>query len=156
MTITVEGLPELEKTLDGFEKVITKTFWDDVQDEFLENLERRAAPHIDTGIMQRNLYSKRITNGVEAGISSDGMMVNWNGARVNYAAFVLHGTRPHIIEPRNKKALRWTGENGRFMFAKKVKHPGYKGDDFLTKAAEDTMDNLQKILDENLKQAGVY
>jgi hypothetical protein len=51
--------------------------------------------------------------------------------------YVIHGTRPHVIVPRNRKALRWL-VGGQPTFAKRVNHPGYKGDDFLTRAVEDS------------------
>ncbi len=42
------------------------------------------------------------------------------------------------------------------MFSKGHMVSGIKADNFLEKAAIETLDNLQNILDENLKQAGVY
>ncbi|MFD8774471.1 hypothetical protein [Streptomyces sp. NPDC059916] len=47
--------------------------------------------------------------------------------------YVLDGTRPHIIRPRRKKALRFD-VGGRTVFAKVVHHPGTKANDFLAKA----------------------
>ncbi|MCX5326277.1 hypothetical protein [Streptomyces sp. NBC_00120] len=47
--------------------------------------------------------------------------------------YVLDGTRPHIIRPRRKKALRFD-VGGRTVFAKVVHHPGTKPNDFLGKA----------------------
>lgn len=40
-----------------------------------------------------------------------------------YAKFIENGTRPHVIVPRNAKALRFV-VNGQVVFAKKVNHPG--------------------------------
>ena len=57
-----------------------------------------------------------------------------------YSNFVHFGTRPHIIRPKNKKALRWVS-NGSFIFAKEVKHPGYIGDPFLHRALRDETDD---------------
>lgn len=43
----------------------------------------------------------------------------------------LHtGTRPHQIVPKRKKALRFV-RNGSFIFAKRVHHPGTKGDEYI-------------------------
>ena len=50
-----------------------------------------------------------------------------------YAPFVHDGTRPHLILPRAKQALRWV-RNGKFVFSKKVHHPGTKPDQFLYEA----------------------
>ncbi len=45
--------------------------------------------------------------------------------RVKYAPFVEFGTRPHVIKPRRKKALRFVID-GKEVFAMKVNHPGSK------------------------------
>lgn len=44
------------------------------------------------------------------------------------------GARPHVIQPKNKKALRWP-VGGKFVFAREVHHPGYKGDPWMVRAA---------------------
>lgn len=50
-----------------------------------------------------------------------------------YAPFVHDGTKPHLILPRAKLALRWV-KNGKFIFAKKAWHPGTAKDQFLYEA----------------------
>lgn len=67
-------------------------------------------------------------------------------ATANYAAYVEHGTKPHTIVPKNKKALAWGGErrlSGRLRsgatathFAKKVNHPGTKAQPYLVPGAK--------------------
>lgn len=47
--------------------------------------------------------------------------------------FVLDGTRPHIIRPRRAKALRFQ-MGGRTVFAKYVRHPGTRANNFLAAA----------------------
>jgi len=42
---------------------------------------------------------------------------------VFYGIYLEMGTRPHIIRPKNKKALHWV-QDGADMFAKVVHHPG--------------------------------
>jgi len=42
-----------------------------------------------------------------------------------YAPFVFLGTRPHVIEPKTAKALRFEID-GSVIFAKRVYHPGTK------------------------------
>lgn len=53
---------------------------------------------------------------------------------ISYAVAVHEGTRPHIIVPKNKKALanKRTGQ----MFGKRVNHPGTKAQPFLREAVE--------------------
>lgn len=48
--------------------------------------------------------------------------------------YVLEGTRPHRIRPRRAKALRFTARSGDLVFTKLVRHPGYRGDNFLLEA----------------------
>jgi hypothetical protein len=40
-----------------------------------------------------------------------------------YASYLQEGTKPHVIRPKRKKALRWIVE-GVTYFSKKVQHPG--------------------------------
>lgn len=49
------------------------------------------------------------------------------------ASFVLHGTRPHEIRPRNRKMLKFE-VSGTTVFARLVHHPGTKPNNFLMKA----------------------
>jgi len=55
---------------------------------------------------------------------------------IDYAKYVDKDTRPHIIRPRNAKALRWFGQWGQPIFAKQVHHPGTKGQHFIRRTAE--------------------
>ena len=54
--------------------------------------------------------------------------------RAPYATFVHWGTKPHLIKPNKKKALRWPSGGSGFVFAKFVKHPGHKGDPWFVDA----------------------
>lgn len=90
-------------------------------------IEGEAAKHNVTGRLVRSIYKKRITEGWEIG----------HDPRVApHAVFVHWGTRPHVIRPKRKKALRWPA-GGKFVFAGVVNHPGYKGDPWLTRAARE-------------------
>lgn len=52
---------------------------------------------------------------------------------VNYAPYVHDGTRPHIIRPRRRQALRFR-VGGATVFATEVHHPGTSARPFLTAA----------------------
>ena len=54
---------------------------------------------------------------------------------VPYIQFVVEGTRPHDIKPRNGSVLAFK-VGGRTVFAKVVHHPGTKANDFMTRAAK--------------------
>ena len=58
----------------------------------------------------------------------------------DYALPVHEGTKPHDIRPKNAKALRWFGADGKPIFAKVVHHPGTPARRFLT-------DNLHLFYD---------
>lgn len=45
-------------------------------------------------------------------------------------------TRPHVIRPRKGKFLMWTTPAGRTVFAREVNHPGTRGTQYLTRAAQ--------------------
>ena len=56
-----------------------------------------------------------------------------------YADFVLDGTRPHDIRPRNKKALFWKGAKHP---TKRVHHPGTKSNPFIDRGATNMMPEI--------------
>lgn len=79
-------------------------------------------------------------------IRRDGEHVIYNDLhRAPHAAFVHWGTRPHVIQPSRRKALRWTNGN-RFVFASFVNHPGYKGDPYFVEAADKAPQHFAKII----------
>lgn len=49
------------------------------------------------------------------------------GTNVEYAPAIEFGSRPHVIEAKNRKVL----SNGKSFFGRKVNHPGWSGDSFL-------------------------
>lgn len=55
------------------------------------------------------------------------------GTNVDYAEMVHDGTRPHVIRPRTKQALKFT-IGGQVVFAKVVNHPGTRARPFLDRA----------------------
>jgi hypothetical protein len=70
-----------------------------------------------------------------------------------HAIFVHDGTSPHLI-PRyppmpnpitGKKALRWVGKSGLPVFAKRVSHPGYKGDPWMEQAMNKAFEAMKNV-----------
>ncbi len=144
MTVTLEGEKQVLDTLTNTPPKIIKRFWQLAAQFADKELLNNIKPHSKTGRLERNAYVDVEDNGIELGIRNQGMMVDSKGGRVNYALFVEKGTKPHIIKPKKKKALRWVGGSG-FIFAKEVHHPGYKGDPFLRRSADNTFKNLNKL-----------
>ena len=85
----------------------------------------------------------------------------------NYAAMVEYGTRPHLIMPRTRMALRWrsggqqaqyvTSASGRryyksgnpeFAFAKLVKHPGSKPHPYMQKILDNSRTEILALFDQ--------
>lgn len=146
MKITVSGV---EETFDLLDDVINKYPYEtivEITDDVYENAKKNIAPHWATGNMETNLQQRVHRQELlgEVYISDDGMMVEWKGKMVNYALFVHFGSKPHVIEPKKKKSLRWAGV-GDFVFAKKINHPGYRGDPFMTNSVTETFSNLENI-----------
>lgn len=54
------------------------------------------------------------------------------------SVFVVRGTRPHLIRPRRRRALRFR-VGGRQVFARLVRHPGTRANNFL-------LDALRRVL----------
>jgi len=69
-----------------------------------------------------------------------GWVVGW---RQKVLTFLEYGTRPHMIYPREKKALYWKGA---LHPVKKVHHPGTKPQPFLRPAFEKTKPIMKQII----------
>lgn len=72
-----------------------------------------AAPHRKTGEYDRSFHTERVRVRGMAAVR----VVN----DAPHSAILEFGSRPHVIEPKNKKALAWPG--GRHP-VKRVNHPG--------------------------------
>lgn len=90
-------------------------------------VEQAADKHTKTGALFSSVFSKRI--------SAATYEVGHDLQRAPHAVFVHWGTKPHIIKPKNRKLLRWPS-GGSFVFANFVNHPGYAGDPYLTRIAD--------------------
>jgi len=99
--------------------------------------------HSKTGALFRSVFNRPTTAGREVGHDTQA---------APYAPFVVFGARPHTIRPKNRKALRWPS-GGAFAFAKIVHHPGYRGDDYLTRAADDAVRQFAAVVDAAMKEA---
>ena len=99
--------------------------------------------HTKTGALRRSLYNRLIPGGREVGNDP---------SIAAHARFVHWGTRPHVIIPKNKRALRWVSGNG-FAFAGRVNHPGYRGDPYLINAADAAVRQYSAIVDAAFKES---
>jgi hypothetical protein len=83
--------------------------------------------------------AENIQNGVRLAMTSD----------QKYAEFVIHGTRPHTIEMRSARALRFWAEGDSIRFAKSVHHPGTQPNPFY----HDADDEIRHIVRTDVKTA---
>jgi hypothetical protein len=71
------------------------------------------------------------------------------GTELDYAKFVIEGTRPHDIYPRDKKALFWPGARHPVTH---VHHPGTKPNPFLEEALASTRGAVEHFVADRLEQ----
>ena len=155
MTLFVrfEGLSEATGTLRGLPENMEKTTLLRMSQVAFDEAQRGAGRHNKpggTGRLWASLYNRPIPKGREVG---------HDPTIAKHAVFVQLGTPPHEIKPKNdvspknskrKAALRWVGGGG-YIFARVVKHPGYRGDAYLINAATLALREFSGILDDYLR-----
>jgi HK97 gp10 family phage protein len=85
--------------------------------------------------------TSRLTNSIApdgpTGSFASGTLEAVLTASAPYASFVEKGTKPHVIRPRFRKALRWAAVGGGFAFSRNgVRHPGTQPTKFLENAVD--------------------
>lgn len=88
---------------------------------------KEADKHTKTGALIQSVFSRRE--------NATTYRVGHDLQRAPYALFVHWGAKPHVIVPREKKALRWASGD-HFIFARSVNHPGNKPDTWMLRAAD--------------------
>jgi Bacteriophage HK97-gp10, putative tail-component len=125
---------------------------------------RQAASHAVTLARQTTTFKDRTGNlrasirfedrglwdyrAVAGGVGS--RATNRKGAQ--YALFVEEGTRPHAIEARRAKALRFV-MNGEIIFRRRVWHPGTKATNFMRDARDEAERTMVMFLEDGLGRA---
>lgn len=159
--IEVAGVEEVNHRLQEvpkkLEREVLREMSQIVYDEALQRIDK----HTKTGALRQSLYNRAIPGGREIGNDP---------GRAPHAKFVHWPTKPHLIKPkeggrytsyknedgktirkdikkggRERKMLRWTA-GGQFIFAKFVRHPGYKGDPYLVHAAREAIRRMPEIV----------
>lgn len=125
ITVNIAGEASVRRTFELIGKSAMKALAETAEDA-QTYIEGEAAKHNKTGALVRSVYLRRM--------SQDAFEVGHDLQVARHALFVHWGTKPHVIRPKNRKALRWPA-GGRFVFAREVHHPGYKGDPWLVRAA---------------------
>ena len=140
-SITITGIAEAKSFVTDLPANVAKQTILQMSQIAFTSMQDGAGRHRKTGNLFASLYNRQIP---------DGRQVGHDEQRAPYAPFVVFGTKPHKIYPKDKKALRWVTGNG-FVFAKFVNHPGYRGDNYLETAAADAVREMPKIVDTIIK-----
>lgn len=76
-------------------------------------------------------------------------------AHVGYAAYVVHGTRAHGIDPREREWLHWVDPEGNH-FRRHVEHPGARSNDFADTVLHEqqpaVVEHLARAVERNVKE----
>ena len=121
-----------EKNRDNVQKAIKKSAF---------NIEAKAKNNLKAN---RSVVTRHLTRNVVTQMGD--LEATIHTSNVKYAIIVEKGSKPHIIRPKNKKALYWEGAK---RPVKLVNHPGSKAKPFLIPAFESEKDKFI----ENLKEA---
>lgn len=149
MRLEVSGLDAVRLEVQQLPEKVERKVLRRMAQVVYEVAERGADGHTKTGALRQSLYLRPIPGGWEVGHDPQ---------RAPHAVFVHWGTRPHVIRVKPKseggkrRALRFQPGGGVFVFAQKVNHPGYKGDAWLVRAADEAMAQMQAIVDEALEK----
>ena len=128
----VELIELSEKSRDNVQKAIKKSAF---------NIEAKAKNNLKAN---RSVVTRHLTRNV--GTQMGDLEATIHTSNVKYAIIVEKGSKPHIIRPKNKKALYWEGAKRPVRL---VNHPGSKAKPFLIPAFESEKDKFI----ENLKEA---
>lgn len=86
-----------------------------------------------TGLLRKSIRATPRAGKFSGNTLAGGVVAG--GGTVGYARYVHDGTQPHVIRPRNGRALRIPTGTG-FVFRGAVNHPGTDPRPFLTEAIE--------------------
>lgn len=129
LTVTIEGIPDVERAWAQTVREIHDGATVAVQtaaDAGVEEGKRSATWTDRTGAARRTIATKM---GVKAFGNVHVDMI----APLHYHRHLDAGTRPHEIRPVRARFLRFMGRDGSIVFARRVMHPGTKGDGFAGK-----------------------
>lgn len=74
------------------------------------------------------------------------------GTNVKYAGAHEYGSKPHVIRPRSRKFLRFSGRNG-VVFARFVNHPGTPARAPIGTGIAERRDNYSQALSKAIEEA---
>jgi HK97 gp10 family phage protein len=138
LTFKIEGLDELKRDIQkGGSELKKEVKWAMSNSvNVVKNSAQVAAPY-KTGTLRRSIYTDIQDSGFKGIVGQDSNMAS-------YGIGVEYGTRPHTIEPVNKRALYWKGA---LYPVRRVNHPGTAAHPFMQPALDDNIDNIKAYFD---------
>lgn len=136
ITVSLEGQEAVFAKFKELDDKLSKRAVRKLADAVYKDVQQGADKHTNTGALFRSVRIRSVDDGYE---------IFHDLQHAPYAPFVHWGSKPHVIRPKNKKALRWPSGNG-FVFAKFVHHPGYIGDEYMVRAAAEAPSHLETII----------
>lgn len=100
--------------------------------------------------------AKKVIKGVEPGYLRDSIRSDVRAGAgsvsltystdADYAGFIVDGTGPHEIVPRNATVLHWVDtDTGADVFRRRVWHPGTQPNDFPGRAADEMLPLVESV-----------
>lgn len=87
-------------------------------------------------------------------LTKRGEMYSTVGTSVKYALVQNDGVSPYDIFPRSAKALRFVVD-GAVIFAKRVRHPGIKGKQYIEKSIDEANARISEFVEMALQEEGL-
>lgn len=134
-SLKIEGLSELINAADKVGGQLPKLMYQAMVNN--TNRIREDARKIQVGSFKNQTGNLRRSIFREVQSAARGKI----GVGEEYGFYVETGSGPHTIVPRKKKLLRFR-INGKWVFAKKVNHPGSKPYPFMQPAFENNIDKV--------------
>lgn len=134
--LRIEGDAEVRRTLRNLTPELARRAIQAGAQAAFNTAQDAADSHTVTGALARSVRLRPVDGGY---------VVEHDLQAAPHAVFVHWGTRPHVIEPKDKKALRWPVGGG-FAFAKRVNHPGYAGDPYMVRARDEAVAAILRIV----------
>ena len=128
-----------------------------ILNKYLRQAVRGAANEVAEQARTEHGFTSRTGNlerSIKYVLSQDGMKawVTIDRTTAPYGPYVHSGHKAFTLVPRHKKALRWVDGN-RFVFAKRVQIPAYKGDPFLFNALDSKEKEVVNIFENRVEAA---
>lgn len=133
------AIAEIRRQMIRLLQDLSRDVTEDTAQAVFEKAREAADRHTKTGALVRSLRLRRRGN--------NQLEVYHNLQEAPHALFVHWGTKRHVIRPKQNRKnphLRWAGPNG-YVFAKIVRHPGYKGDPYLIRARDAVAQQFSRI-----------